>query len=116
MTVLVGGMRVLSGNWDGSEHGVLTDRSGQLTNDFFVNLLDMQNEWEKKNDGNYELKDADSGKVKGSGTRVDLIFGAHSELRAISEVYACEDGEEKFVNDFVSAWSKVMELDRFDLK
>ncbi|MFB6258738.1 MAG: catalase/peroxidase HPI [Flavobacteriales bacterium] len=117
MTVLLGGMRVLGANYDGSGHGVFTDRPGTLTNDFFINLLDINTDWKAKSDDEqvFELRDHNSGAVKWTGTRADLIFGSNSELRAIAEVYACEDGEEKFVKDFVSAWNKVMELDRFDL-
>ena len=117
MTALVGGMRVLNTNFGGSKHGVLTDRPGTLTNDFFVNLLDMNTTWEATDDNQseFECRDLTTGEIKWSGTRVDLIFGSNSELRAIAEVYGCADGEEKFVKDFVAAWSKVMELDRFDL-
>ncbi|MBB12593.1 MAG: catalase/peroxidase HPI [Flavobacteriaceae bacterium] len=118
MTVLVGGMRVLNANFNGSEHGVLTNRPETLSNDFFVNLLDMNTSWEAIDDSENEFqgRDLTTGKIKWKGTRVDLIFGSNSELRAISEVYGCADGEQKFVNDFVAAWSKVMHLDRFDLK
>ena len=117
MTVLVGGMRVLNANADGSAHGVLTDQPGTLNNHFFINLLDMSNEWSKSaTDGIYEGKDRSSGKLKYTATPVDLIFGSSSELRAVAETYASEDSGEKFVQDFVSAWSKVMSLDRFDLK
>lgn len=117
MTVLVGGMRVLGGNFDGSADGVFTDRPGTLTNDFFVNLLDIATEWAATDDSEqrFEGKDRTSGAKKWSGTRVDLIFGSHSELRAIAEVYASSDAKSKFVNDFVAAWDKVMNLDRFDL-
>jgi catalase-peroxidase len=117
MTALVGGMRVLNTNVGGSKHGVLTDRPGTLTNDFFVNLLDMNTTWEATddNESEFECRDLTTGEIKWSGTRVDLIFGSNSELRAIAEVYGCADGKEKFVKDFVAAWSKVMELDRFDL-
>jgi catalase-peroxidase len=117
MTALVGGMRVLNTNFGGSKHGVLTDRPGTLTNDFFVNLLDMNTTWEATddNESEFECRDLTTGEIKWSGTRVDLIFGSNSELRAIAEVYGCADGKEKFVKDFVAAWSKVMELDRFDL-
>ncbi len=117
MTVLVGGMRVLGTNYDGSGHGVLTDRPGTLSNDFFVNLLDLSTEWKAKSEDKqvYEMRDVNSGEVKWTGTRADLIFGSNSELRAVAEVYAYEGNEEKFVKDFVSAWTKVMELDRFDL-
>ncbi|MBC6997496.1 catalase/peroxidase HPI [Cytophaga sp. FL35] len=118
MTVLLGGMRVLGTNYDGSKHGVFTDKPGVLTNDFFANLLDLDLEW-KDTSGNetvFEASKRGSSDVVYTGTRVDLIFGSNSELRAIAEVYACEDGQEKFVNDFVAAWNKVMNLDRYDLK
>ena len=114
MTVLIGGLRVLGTNAGGSKHGVLTTKSGTLSNDFFVNLLDMRTEWKPKGDL-YEGVDRKTGKVKWTGTRVDLAFGSNSELRALAEVYASADAKEKFVNDFVAAWTKVMELDRFDL-
>jgi len=118
MTVLVGGMRVLDANTGGSKHGVFTKKTGTLSNDFFVNLLDMSTKWSKskKSDGIYEGHDRKSGKLKWTASTVDLIFGSNSELRAIAEVYAENDGKEKFVKDFVAAWSKVMKLDRFDLK
>jgi len=118
MTALVGGMRVLGTNFDGSKHGVFTDRPGQLTNDFFANLLDMGTTWKATNadETAFEGTDRRTGKTKWTGTRVDLIFGSNSELRAIAEVYGCQDGQEKFVNDFVAAWDKVMNLDRFELK
>ena len=118
MTALVGGMRVLNANFNGTEHGVLTNRTEILSNDFFVNLLDMNTTWEAIDDSENEFqgRDLTTNKIKWKGTRVDLIFGSNSELRAISEVYGCADGEQKFVNDFVAAWSKVMHLDRFDLK
>lgn len=117
MTVLVGGMRVLGANYQDAEHGVLTDRPGELTNDFFVNLLDMSNRWEKSvdDDNVFEAVDRKSGDPKWTGTRVDLIFGSNSQLRAIAEAYAVEGSEQKFVDDFVAAWNKVMNLDRFDL-
>lgn len=116
LTVLVGGMRVLGTNYKGTKLGELTSQKGQLTNDFFVNLLDMSTEWKPSSQkGIYEGFDRTSGKLKWQATAVDLIFGSNSELRAISEVYASDDFKEKFVHDFVSAWSKVMELDRFDL-
>jgi len=117
MTALVGGMRVLDTNWDGSKHGVLTSRPGQLTNDFFVNILDLGIKWKSTTDAQdmFEGSDRATGHTKWTGTRADLVFGSNSELRAIAEVYACEDGKEKFVNDFVAAWNKVMNLDRFDL-
>lgn len=118
MTALVGGMRVLNANFNGREHGVLTNRPETLSNDFFVNLLDMNTTWEATDDSENEFqgRDLTTNKIKWKGTRVDLIFGSNSELRAISEVYGCADGEQKFINDFVAAWSKVMHLDRFDLK
>lgn len=116
MTVLIGGLRVLNTNFDGSSHGVFTSRPGVLTNDFFVNLLDMSTAWESTQDGEiYQGIDRKSGAKKWTGTRVDLIFGSHAELRAIAEVYGQADGNQKFVNDFVAAWDKVMNLDRFDL-
>jgi catalase-peroxidase len=114
MTVLVGGMRALNTNWDGSSVGVLTNRPGVLTNDFFVNLLDLNTEWHASGD-QYEARDA-NGDLLWTGTRVDLVFGSNSELRALAEVYASDDAREKFVHDFVAAWSKVMDLDRFDLR
>jgi len=117
MTVLVGGMRALQANYDNSDYGVLTHRPGVLTNDFFVNLLDMGTEWRAVDETKerFEGRDRKSGDLKWRATRVDLIFGANSELRAVAEVYASKGNEEKFVRDFVSAWSKVMNLDRFDL-
>ena len=116
MTVLVGGLRVLGANFGRSQHGVFTKRPGTLTNDFFVNLLDMGTEWKaSSSDGVFEGRDRKTGALKWTGTRVDLIFGSNSELRALAEVYACADCKEKFVNDFVAAWTKVMNLDRFDL-
>jgi catalase-peroxidase len=117
MTVLLGGMRVLDTNFDGSKRGVLTDRPGTLTNDFFVNLLDLGTTWTATSDDEeeFEGRDRKSGDVKWNATRADLIFGAHSELRAVAEVYGCEDSQKKFVHDFVKAWDKVMNLDRFDL-
>ncbi|MGV6806406.1 MAG: peroxidase family protein, partial [bacterium] len=116
MTVLIGGMRALGANTEG-EHGMFTDRPGILTNDFFVNLLDMSTRWSKSDteEGIYEGRDRASDELKWTGTPVDLIFGSHAELRAIAEVYAEADNSEKFVEDFVSAWTKVMQLDRFDL-
>ncbi len=118
MAVLVAGLRVMDVNYDQSKHGVFTDRPGQLTNDFFVNVLDMGTTWKATDDSQafFEGKDRRTGEVKWTGSRVDLIFGSNSELRALAEVYACEDSKEKFLNDFVAAWTKVMELDRFDLK
>ena len=117
MTVLIGGMRILNTNYDGSQHGVFTTLPGALTNDFFVNLLDMSTKWQSANGTGevFEGRDRKTGKTKWTGTRVDLIFGSNSELRALAEVYACSDSKEKFVNDFVAAWDKVMNLDRFDL-
>jgi catalase-peroxidase len=115
MTVLVGGMRVLNANFEQSEFGVFTDRPETLTNDFFVNLVDMSTEWKESSDNVFEGHDRATGKLKWTGTRVDLVFGSNSQLRAIAEVYACEDSQEKFVGDFVAAWDKVMNLDRFDL-
>ncbi|MRH77413.1 catalase/peroxidase HPI [Spiribacter sp. C176] len=115
MTVLVGGMRVLGTNHGGARHGVWTEREGQLSNDFFVNLLDMANTWVPTGTNEYEVKDRASGEVKGTATRVDLVFGSNSILRAYAEVYAQDDNEQKFVNDFVAAWAKVMDADRFDL-
>lgn len=118
MAVLLGGMRVLGANYDGSKHGVFTKREGVLTNDFFVNLLSMENKWEATSEEKNEFvgKDRVSGKIRWTATRADLIFGSHSELRAIAEVYATDDSKERFAKDFVNAWTKVMNLDRFDLK
>jgi len=117
MTVLVGGMRALNANAGQSAHGVFTDRPGTLSNDFFVNLLDMSTRWSKsaQAEGVYEGLDRSTGKLKWTATPVDLVFGSNSELRAVAEVYAANDGREKFVKDFVAAWNKVMELDRFTL-
>ena len=117
MTVLVGGMRVLNSNYDNSKHGVFTDRPEMLTNDFFVNLLDMSTTWKATSDSKEEFQGCDrvTGEPKWTATRADLIFGSNSELRAIAEVYASTDAQGKFINDFVFAWSKVMNLDRFDL-
>jgi len=116
MTVLVGGLRSLDANANDLDHGVFTDRAGTLTNDFFVNLLDMSTEWSKGDgQGVYEGRDRSSGELKWTATPVDLIFGSNSELRAVAEVYAANDGHDKFVQDFVDAWTKVMTLDRFDL-
>ena len=117
MTVLVAGLRALDANAGGAKHGVLTDRPGTLTNDFFVNLLDMGTAWKvsKDTEGVYEGHDRDTGELKWTGTAVDLVFGSNSQLRAIAEVYAGDDAREKFVRDFVAAWDKVMTLDRFDL-
>jgi len=118
MTVLVGGLRVLGANTGGSRHGVFTERVGQLTNDFFVNLLDMRTQWTPKSADHdeFEGRDRNGGDAKWTATRVDLVFGSNSQLRAIAEVYAQDDSKEKFVRDFVAAWNKVMNLDRFDLK
>jgi catalase-peroxidase len=117
MTVLVGGLRALGANQGGSQHGVLTDRPGTLSNDFFVNLLDMGTKWQKSSDGQYlyEGLDRETGEVEWTATSVDLVFGSNSQLRAIAEVYASEDARQKFVEDFAAAWDKVMSLDRFDL-
>jgi catalase-peroxidase len=120
LTVLVGGMRALNANYDGSSHGVFTDRPGRLTNDFFVNLLDMTTEWKSLSEQNgsaalFEGRDRATGEVRWTGTAVDLVFGSNDQLRAMAEVYACDDAAEPFVRDFVAAWAKVMNLDRFDL-
>ncbi|QGN06882.1 catalase/peroxidase HPI [Halorhabdus sp. CBA1104] len=116
LTVLVGGMRQLGATYGETERGVFTDEPGTLSNDFFENLLDMDYEWAKADDGNgYEIRDRETGAVEWTGSRVDLIFGSNARLRAVSQVYGADDGEEKFVSDFVEAWSKVMRLDRFDL-
>ncbi len=117
LTVLVGGMRALGTNFDGSKHGILTDRPGVLTNDFFVNLLDMNTAWKAMGDDKevYLGSDRSSGQPKFTATRADLVFGSNSELRAVAEVYGSADAKEKFVKDFVAAWDKVMNLDRFDL-
>jgi len=115
MTVLIGGLRVLDANAGGSKHGVFTHQPGKLTNDFFVNLLDMRTEWHPAaSDGIYEGHDRKTKAARWTGTRVDLIFGSHSQLRALAEVY-CADSKQKFVNDFVAAWTKVMNADRFDI-
>ena len=117
MTVLLGGMRMLGANADGSSHGVFTNNPGVLSNDFFVNLLDMATKWRKANiEGVYEGVNRKTGEVKYTATPVDLIFGSNSELRAIAEAYAFDTSKERFVKDFVKAWIKVMRLDRFDLK
>jgi catalase-peroxidase len=115
MTVLVGGLRVLGANAEQSKSGALTKQPGKLTNDFFVNLLDMRTEWQAAGDNAYEGRDRKTKEVKWTGTRVDLIFGSHSQLRALAEVYASADAKEKFVKDFVAAWNKVMNADRYDL-
>jgi catalase-peroxidase len=117
MTVLIGGLRVLGANVGRSKHGVFTKRPETLTNDFFVNLLDMSTQWQPSagNEGVYEGRDRKTNEARWTGTRVDLIFGSHSQLRAIAEVYASADAGEKFVKDFLAAWTKVMNADRFDL-
>jgi catalase-peroxidase len=117
MTVLVGGMRVLNANFGKSQHGVFTRRPEALTNDFFVNLLDMSTTWKAtaEDDNVFEGRDRVTGELKWTATRVDLIFGSNSQLRALAEVYACVDAQEKFLRDFVAVWNKVMNLDRFDL-
>ncbi|HKK01281.1 MAG TPA: peroxidase family protein, partial [Desulfuromonadales bacterium] len=117
MTVLLGGLRVLNANFGQSRHGVFTERPEALTNDFFVNLLDMGTVWKSVSDTEelFEGRDRQSGKLKWTGTRIDLIFGSNVQLRAIAEVYGSDDSQEKFLNDFVAAWAKVMNLDRFDL-
>ena len=118
MTALVGGMRAIGANAGGSAHGVLTDRPGALTNAFFVNLLDMDVTWTptSRAEEEFEGRDRASGEVRWTATRVDLVFGSNSQLRALAEVYATADAEAKLVRDFVAAWTKVMELDRFDLR
>ncbi|MEC9342106.1 MAG: peroxidase family protein, partial [Pseudomonadota bacterium] len=118
MTVLIGGMRVLGTDVGQTGHGVFTNRAGTLSNDFFVNLLDMATEWRAVDEDEelFEGRDRNTGKPRWTGTRVDLIFGSNSQLRALAEVYATADAEEKFVRDFVAAWTKVMTLDRFDLR
>ena len=115
MTVLLGGLRVLGANAGGSKHGALTKQPEKLTNDYFVNLLDMSTEWQPSGSNSYEGHDRKTKAAKWTATRVDLIFGSHSQLRALAEVYACSDSKEKFVKDFVAAWTKVMDADRFDL-
>ena len=117
MTVLIGGMRVLGTNYDNSNYGVFTDNIGHLTNDFFKNLVDMAYTWKSKSNDDklFEGRNRNTNEVKYTGTRVDLIFGSNTELRAIAEVYGADEAEEKFVKDFVKAWTKVMNLDRFDL-
>jgi catalase-peroxidase len=116
MTVLIGGLRVLGANAGQAKHGVFTKKPGSLTNDFFANLLDLRTEWQPAgSEGVYECRDRNSKELRWTGTRVDLIFGSHSQLRAIAEVYASADAKQKFAQDFVAAWSKVMNLDRFDL-
>ncbi|MDH4316586.1 MAG: catalase-peroxidase, partial [Gammaproteobacteria bacterium] len=117
MTVLVGGLRAMNANTEGSKHGVFTDRPGTLSNDFFVNLLDMSTKWSKSSTsaGVYEGRDRTSGELKWTATPVDLVFGSHAELRALAEVYAENGAQQKFLEDFVAAWTKVMSLDRFDV-
>jgi catalase-peroxidase len=115
MTVLVGGLRVLGTNHGGTKHGVFTDREGALTNDFFVNLADMNYAWKPVSDGLYEVRDRKTGKARWTATRIDLVFGSNSVLRAYAEVYAQDDSKEKFVKDFVAAWTKAMNADRFDV-
>ena len=117
MTVLLGGLRVLNANYGKSQHGVFTQRPEALTNDFFVNLLDMGTEWKPSADDDqvFEGRERATGELKWTGTRVDLVFGSNSQLRALAEVYACNDNQEKFLRDFVAAWDKVMNLDRFEL-
>jgi catalase-peroxidase len=117
MTVLIGGLRVLNANFGQSEHGVFTKRPEALTNDFFVNLLDMSTKWQKSatSEGVFEGHNRATGEIKWTGTVADLVFGSNSQLRALAEVYACNDAQTKFVHDFVAAWDKVMNLDRFDL-
>ena len=117
MTVLVGGMRALNANFGQSKHGIFTDRPGTLTNDFFVNLLDIRTAWRPSAaaENVYEGRDRATGERKWTATAADLVFGAHSQLRALAEIYASDDGKEKFVRDFVAAWNKVMNLDRYDL-
>jgi catalase-peroxidase len=117
MTVLVGGMRALDATFQRSRHGIFTDRPGTLTNDFFVNLLDMGTEWKASalEENVYEGRDRATGRLRWTATAVDLVFGSNSQLRALAEVYACDDSQEMFVRDFVAAWVKVMNLDRFDL-
>jgi catalase-peroxidase len=118
MTVLIGGLRALNANFGQSRHGVFTSRPETLTNDFFVNLLDPDTEWKvsASEENVYEGRERGTGQVKWTATAVDLVFGSHSQLRAISEVYGCDDAKDKFVGDFVAAWDKVMNLDRFDLR
>jgi catalase-peroxidase len=117
LTVLVGGLRVIGANHGGSSHGVFTDRPGALTTDFFVNLLDMGTEWKAaaEGEGVYEGRDRATGALRWTGTRADLVFGSNSQLRAFAEVYGSDDAGAKFVRDFVAAWTKVMDADRFDL-
>ncbi len=118
LTALIGGMRSIGANYQGTDLGVFTDEPETLTNDFFVNLLDMDYEWEPVSDSEdvFEIRDRETGEVKWKGSRFDLIFGSNARLRTVAEVYGAADGEEKFVHDFVETWSKVMTLDRFDLE
>jgi len=118
MTVLVGGLRMLNANFDQSQHGVFTQQSEALTNDFFIDLLNMNTTWKATSEADtlFEGRDRTTGKIKWTGTRADLIFGSNSQLRALAEVYGCEDSQQKFTSDFIAAWDKVMNLDRFDLK
>ncbi|RZJ74663.1 MAG: catalase-peroxidase, partial [Flavobacterium sp.] len=118
MTVLLGGLRVLNINFDGSKHGVFTDKTETLSNDFFVNLLDMSTAWKAvdRSEQLYEGRDRKTNELKWTATRADLVFGSNAELRAIAEVYASSDAQDKFVKDFIAVWHKVMNLDRFDLK
>lgn len=117
MTVLVGGMRVLNTNFDNSNHGIFTNKSNALTNDFFINLLDLGTTWKATSDDDsvFQGRNRTTNEIKWTATRADLIFGSNSELRAIAEVYAYENSKEQFIQDFVTAWTKVMSLDRFDL-
>jgi catalase-peroxidase len=115
LTILIGGLRALNANFGGSKHGVFTQRPETLTNDFFVNLLDMNTTWQPASDGVYEGRDRKTGEPKWTATRVDLLFGSNSQLRAIAEVYGSSDAKETFVKDFVKTWTKVMNLDRYDL-
>jgi catalase-peroxidase len=117
MAVLVGGLRALNANFGQSQHGVFTKQPGTLTNDFFVNLVDMNTQWQPSStsEGVYEGRNRATGELKWTGTRVDLVFGSNSQLRAIAEFYACDDSKKAFVKDFVAAWNKVMNLDRYDL-
>jgi catalase-peroxidase len=116
MLVLLGGLRVIGANYAGSKHGVFTDNVGALSTDFFVNLTDMTFTWEPTGDNQYNLRNRNTGEVKYTATRADLVFGSNSILRAYAEVYAQDDNHEKFVKDFIAAWTKVMNADRFDLK
>jgi catalase-peroxidase len=116
MTVLIGGMRMLGTNHGGTKHGVFTDREGQLTNDFFVNLTDMGNTWKPAGNNLYEIRDRQSDQVKWTASRIDLVLGSNSILRSYAEVYAQDDNQAKFVKDFVKAWTKVMNADRFDVE